>query len=213
MNKGFVFSSSDESDDDEHLCPICYGAMDETDLRLFPCPCNFQVMDNQFNFNSRYVSGVSTNWQMIKNHAQTAACFIIKKITELLVLNHRTSCSRLLMCREDSEYDDSLSSDSDSCDTDCDEEKYHKSHLTKSQSKSNGDASEFDLSTIPPEILRIKMLRIIQRNLVYLVGFPAEDMHEEFLRSQTMFGQYGNMLKVVMSKHEQPAHQNQSAVL
>ena len=61
MNKSIVFSSSDESDDDEQVCPICYGIMDETDLRLFPCPCNFQVVDKQFNFIYRYVFGASTN--------------------------------------------------------------------------------------------------------------------------------------------------------
>ena len=150
---------------------------------------------------------------MIKNPALIAVYPMIKRITELLGLSHRTSRVRLFMCREDSEDDNSLSSYSDSCDTDEREEKYNRSHLAKSQSRSSGVSSELSLSSIPPEILQMRMIRIIQRNLVYLVGFPVEDMNEEFLRSQTMFGQYGNMLKVVMSKHEQSTQHNQSAVL
>lgn len=35
--------SSDLSDEDKQLCPLCCEPMDETDLKLFPCPCNFQV--------------------------------------------------------------------------------------------------------------------------------------------------------------------------
>ena len=150
---------------------------------------------------------------MIKNPAQIAVYLMIKRITELLVSSHRTSRIRLFMYRDDSEDDNSLSSYSDSCDTDERGEHCNRSHLTKSQSRSSGVASELNLSTIPPEILQMRMIRIIQRNLVYLVGFPVEDMNEEFLRSQTMFGQYGNMLKVVMSKHEQSTQHNQSAVL
>lgn len=30
-------------EDDDNNCPICCGPMDETDYRLFPCPCGFQV--------------------------------------------------------------------------------------------------------------------------------------------------------------------------
>lgn len=37
-------SSVDTSDDDQNICPICYGTMDETDLAMFPCSCNYQVV-------------------------------------------------------------------------------------------------------------------------------------------------------------------------
>ena len=37
-------SDSSSDADDSQLCPLCYGHMDKTDLALFPCPCNFQVL-------------------------------------------------------------------------------------------------------------------------------------------------------------------------
>ena len=36
-------SEMNGENEDEHLCPVCFGPMDETDYRLFPCPCGFQV--------------------------------------------------------------------------------------------------------------------------------------------------------------------------
>lgn len=39
-------SDLSESDNDSPLCPLCYGPMDKTDLALFPCPCNFQVLSS-----------------------------------------------------------------------------------------------------------------------------------------------------------------------
>ena len=31
------------TDDDDTICPICCGPMDDTDLSFFPCPCKFQL--------------------------------------------------------------------------------------------------------------------------------------------------------------------------
>lgn len=35
--------SVSSSDEEQVTCPLCYEPMDDTDLTLFPCPCNFQV--------------------------------------------------------------------------------------------------------------------------------------------------------------------------
>ena len=43
-------SSISSYDDDETICPLCCNSMDETDLALFPCPCNFQVIDLIYHF-------------------------------------------------------------------------------------------------------------------------------------------------------------------
>ena len=43
-------SSISSYDEDETTCPLCCEPMDETDLALFPCPCNFQVIDLIYQF-------------------------------------------------------------------------------------------------------------------------------------------------------------------
>ena len=43
-------SSISSYDDDETICPLSCEPMDETDLALFPCPCNFQVINLIYQF-------------------------------------------------------------------------------------------------------------------------------------------------------------------
>ena len=42
-------------------------------------------------------------------------------------------------------------------------------------------------------------IRILQRNLVYLVGMPIDEADSTYLMSPQMFGKYGEVLKVVQS--------------
>ena len=42
-------------------------------------------------------------------------------------------------------------------------------------------------------------MRIIQRNLVYIVGMVREDAVEEELVSDSMFGKYGKITKIVIN--------------
>lgn len=52
------FLGSEGSDDDDYLCPICFDEMSETDFRLFPCPCNYQVRRDTARFIYRSACGV-----------------------------------------------------------------------------------------------------------------------------------------------------------
>lgn len=40
---------------------------------------------------------------------------------------------------------------------------------------------------------------MIQKNLVYVIGIPLESAEEDILRKQDMFGQYGNLSKIVIN--------------
>ncbi|CCI48188.1 unnamed protein product [Albugo candida] len=43
-------------------------------------------------------------------------------------------------------------------------------------------------------------IRVMQRNLVYVIGLPEHFADEEKLRSQELFGQYGRIIKAVVNK-------------
>lgn len=45
---------------------------------------------------------------------------------------------------------------------------------------------------------RMRQTRIIQRNLVYIVGMASEDSDVTSLQSDSMFGKYGHIQKVVL---------------
>ena len=53
--------------------------------------------------------------------------------------------------------------------------------------------------------------RVIQRNLVYVIGVPATLANEELLRKAEYFGQYGKIGKVVIHKNHTPSHASVSA--
>ena len=56
------------------------------------------------------------------------------------------------------------------------------------------------ISTLSKEkIKKLANLRVIQKNLVYVIGLAPELAAEDVLRSQEYFGQYGDLTKVVVN--------------
>ncbi|RMX68836.1 hypothetical protein DD238_003119 [Peronospora effusa] len=53
-------------------------------------------------------------------------------------------------------------------------------------------------ATIPRKSLQ--NVRVMQRNLVYVIGLPVQFAHEDILRSNECFGQYGKIIKAVVNK-------------
>lgn len=43
-------------------------------------------------------------------------------------------------------------------------------------------------------------MRVVQKNLVYVIGIPLKLAHEDLLRSNAYFGQYGKVAKVVVNR-------------
>ena len=55
---------------------------------------------------------------------------------------------------------------------------------------------------------QLSVTRIVQRNLAYIVGMPADENDVEHLRSEEMFGKYGKVLKLVVSSPSVQSSQN-----
>lgn len=56
-------------------------------------------------------------------------------------------------------------------------------------------------------------LRVVQKNLVYVVGLSQKSSEEDFLqtlRGDQYFGQYGKIIKIVVSKAKEGTHNNQN---
>jgi hypothetical protein len=54
-------------------------------------------------------------------------------------------------------------------------------------------------------------VRVVQKNLVYVLGLPLKLATEEILKSQDYFGQYGKISKVVVNKRTPTSHANSSS--
>ena len=55
--------------------------------------------------------------------------------------------------------------------------------------------------------------RVVQRNLVYVIGLPALLSSEELLRKGEYFGQYGKIGKIVIHRNQSPTHPTISAYI
>ncbi|KAJ6838496.1 uncharacterized protein M6B38_321070 [Iris pallida] len=67
-------------------------------------------------------------------------------------------------------------------------EKKHKSQKTKNKTPSNEDRKH------------LSSVRVVQRNLVYIMGMPSSLADESILERKEYFGQYGKILKVSFSR-------------
>jgi len=56
---------------------------------------------------------------------------------------------------------------------------------------------------IAPSKKELNNVRVIQRNLVYMIGIPPSLAREDLLRRREFFGQYGKILKVVANRNQQ----------
>ena len=58
----------------------------------------------------------------------------------------------------------------------------------------NHDAFDYDIDRE-----NSKNIRIVQRNVIYVIGIPKHLMDEKILSSNAYFGQYGELFKVILN--------------
>jgi len=81
-------------------------------------------------------------------------------------------------------------------------EKKHKTQKVKPKAAPPPTA----MSTVESK-KHLASVRVIQRNLVYIIGLPAHLCHESVLERREYFGQYGKVLKVSVSRPTGPPSQ------
>ncbi|RLM60213.1 putative GPI-anchored protein PB15E9.01c [Panicum miliaceum] len=87
-------------------------------------------------------------------------------------------------------------------------EKKHK--IQKVKPKAATAAAAAATSTVEAK-KHLAGVRVIQRNLVYIIGLPAHLCNESVLERREYFGQYGKVLKVSVSRPTGPPSQQASA--
>jgi CCR4-NOT transcription complex subunit 4 len=67
--------------------------------------------------------------------------------------------------------------------------------------------------TQPIDRKHLHNYRVVQRNLVYIIGVPGSIASEEILRKAEYFGQYGKIVKVVVHRNHTSSHATVSAYI
>eukprot|EP00792_Barthelona_sp_PAP020_P004188 TRINITY_DN1948_c0_g1_i1.p1 TRINITY_DN1948_c0_g1~~TRINITY_DN1948_c0_g1_i1.p1 ORF type:complete len:607 (-),score=156.13 TRINITY_DN1948_c0_g1_i1:8-1828(-) len=142
-------------------CPLCYKDRDEADMKLFPCPCGYQMCYFCYN-------------QLKKTSNICPQCR--REFGEPEI---RTPISQLKSPSE-SQYKTDL--------------KTRSKIVKKPSSKKVNTRLNMKHGLID--------VRVLQYNLVYVVGIPQSLAQEKILRSYEYFGQYGVIQKVVVNNNK-----------
>ncbi|CAL5013677.1 unnamed protein product [Urochloa decumbens] len=171
-------------DDGDHTCPLCAEEMDVTDQQLKPCKCGYDIC--------------VWCWHHIIDMAE-------KEETE----------GRCPACR--TRYDkDRIVKMAANCErtvTEKNAEKKHKTQKVKPKAAvaTAAAAAATTTSTTIEAKKHLASVRVIQRNLVYIIGLPAHLCNESVLERREYFAQYGKVLKVSVSRPNGPPSQQASA--
>ncbi|CAL5001009.1 unnamed protein product [Urochloa decumbens] len=171
------------SDDGDHTCPLCAEEMDVTDQQLKPCKCGYDIC--------------VWCWHHIIDMAE-------KEETE----------GRCPACR--TRYDkDRIVKMAANCErtvTEKNAEKKHKTQKVKPKAAAVTTAAAATTTSTTIEAKKhLASVRVIQRNLVYIIGLPAHLCNESVLERREYFAQYGKVLKVSVSRPNGPPSQQASA--
>jgi len=90
------------------------------------------------------------------------------------------------------------------------EKNSEKKHKTQKVKPKVAAAAAAATSTVEAK-KHLAGVRVIQRNLVYIIGLPAHLCNESVLERREYFGQYGKVLKVSVSRPTGPPSQQASA--
>jgi len=169
----------EEEDEDAENCPLCCEPVDEAgDPKMFySCPCAYRT-----------------------------CMFCVQRL--------RTEFDgKCPNCRN--QLDPSLFRFVDRPQSDRTTNRHKQKRKGKTSQSSSGDANSNSSAPLAPssshhrpiarnakDLRDLAGLRIVQQNLVYLIGLAPSIATEEFLRSKAYFGQYGRLIKVAINKNE-----------
>ena len=76
---------------------------------------------------------------------------------------------------------------------------HRRKKSTHSRNQDDNKREDAHRSSQSEESPDLQTVRVIQRNLVYVIGLPNESASESILRRRDMFGQYGKLNKIVFN--------------
>ena len=153
------------------VCPMCSGVLKPIETKFKICSCGYQVCA-LYRYHSRFVTGA---WERSCTKATTAQT--VSSLTQNVLFTWCIRCFQVLHRGNSSE-----SQNSEGCSLISDRE-HHGSELSSEK------------------IQYLQNIRIIQKNLVYIIGLAPSLANESLLRSYSFFGKYGKIKKIILNSN------------
>jgi len=163
-------------EDEEESCPLCMNALDETDHSFFACPCNYQVCL------------FCVNYIMQQMNGKCPAC---RKDYQESQFRYDADVARQyrekMLAKKKDKHQKSANAKADPKASEEDLRARHVQQLKDRKAKTGGRK---DLAEV----------RVLQRNVVHVLGLTANLAKADILRRPEFFGQYGKLTRVFVSK-------------
>merc|ERR1719456_322898 len=162
--------------DEDFACPLCMDTLDDTDAGLFPCPCGYQI-----------------------------CLWCVHHIREQM--NGKCPACRADYKEENFRHDPARAEEVKAAKAKAEQARKEAERRAKKEEKDarnpkNKKEAEKKAAQEARERERQKreQVRVVQRNLVCVIGLAPTLAKPEILRKHEYFGQYGKLKKVVVSR-------------
>jgi hypothetical protein len=174
---------SDVEEYDTEECPLCFEELDITDRNFRPCSCGYQICLWCFHNINEKADGKCPNCRS----AYQQDVVVTKNLDPELVQAAMEERKRKKeLNRQKQQQQAALSAASNAA----------------TMQASSGGSGVAAKSTCREHLANV---RIMQRNLVYVIGLPPALAKEETLKRKDYFGKYGKILKIAVNRKQTQA--------
>lgn len=167
-------------------CPYCKSGLTETEKDFFPCSCSFQACIDCYK-------------DIIHNKGLCPTCHSPLRLEKLNAL-HASRKEELAKSEVDRPQKKDAAKKTTTVIVSASSTKKTDSTTTvKVTTYTSNDNAKFNLKKMSlPELFKV---RILQRNLVYVIGLAPKIAKSEVLDKFEYFGQYGKIQKIIVNKN------------
>ncbi|EZG70488.1 RNA recognition motif protein [Gregarina niphandrodes] len=167
-------------------CPICVEKIDSHDRRFFPCPCGFQTCF----------------WCYRKLRDTTNVCPKCRRdyVDENIKLRNITEAEKEQSVPSDTSFGRSSDEEEDGSTTSSSTVK--SSRVLATPVVEGGAAKPGKKKAVDRRLSSLRDVRVVRRDLCYLVGLPLEAVADESrLKEFEFFGKYGKVVNIIVNRN------------
>ncbi|GAB5033940.1 ring zinc finger-containing protein [Nannochloropsis oceanica] len=195
-------SQSDDEEEEEH-CPLCCETLDITDRNFFPCPCEYQICCYCWNHIKENLNRLCPACRT--PYADDPHNFSPVDLDEIMKKRkEKKKRDRLERRERERERDQKEREKNDRRERELARNEHDRyPHKAATAAGYGGQPSGISPTTglpIHSTTTTLRNIRVVQRNLAYVLGLPPSLASEETLRKGEYFGQYGKIVKVAVTR-------------
>ena len=205
---GMLPGDGEEEEEEEESCPLCMEPFDATDKEFTPCKCGYKIcLWCWHSINNIYTTQTSTAAAASSSPASSLSSSLSSHSADRPPL-----AGRCPACRQPYVYPDRLFN-ADTLQSSLSNKQKRKASSIASSSSSSSTTARKPIKELDHRTLQHQQMRVLQRNLMYVLNIPPAIAKEEVLQERRFFGKFGKIThcKVAGSRKTTPTSSSTSS--